>query len=368
MKTIVMGGAGDMGSCTVEDLARDPEVTQVTIADRNTVAANALRDRLGETPARVDVVTVDANNPASLAAALRGYDAVASALGPFWKFERPLLQAAIDARVPYASICDDWIACETVIKELHEPARAAGVPCITGIGASPGLTNLMALHLVRGFEKVRRIDVSCFQPWTAGGGEAVVRHLLFIITGEIAAFQGGQVLRQRACTRTEHFDMPGYGRRKLWNLGHPEPVTLHRCAPGVEEVNFFMGFGTGMGLLAALGRSGIFKRPSAVDTAIKLLHPAPPEKPGDSAIRVDVWGEAAGVQGHRMACGLGAMREGTGLPLAAGAKVLARRALTVQGGGVFAPETCLDPLQFMEWMQAKGVAGFQDVAMTQPLP
>lgn len=370
MKIIVLGGAGDMGGCAVEDLAADPEVTRVTIADRNVPGAEALRDKLRDAPAEVVVAPVDASDHAGLVAAVRGHDAVASALGPFFRFEAPLLRAAIDAGVPYASICDDWSACEAVIRDLHGAAEAAGVPCITGIGASPGLTNLMAMHLASGFDRVTRVDVNCYQPWTAGGGEAVVRHLLFIVTGEIAAFQGGKALRERACTRKARVEMPHYGWRTLWNLGHPEPSTLHKHLPGVETVNFFMGLGAGMGLLAALGRSGIFANPRAADFAIRLINPQPPgpdKAPGASALRVDVWGEAAGVAGHRMACGLGAMREGTGLPLAAGARFLARRDLRVGGGGVFPPEACLPLAPFMEVMAEKGIVGYTDLALQTPL-
>jgi len=48
MKVIVLGGAGDMGSQTVETLARHPEVRRITIADRNVAGAEALARRLAE--------------------------------------------------------------------------------------------------------------------------------------------------------------------------------------------------------------------------------------------------------------------------------------------------------------------------------
>ena len=41
MNLIVLGGAGDMGSRAVEDLARAPGVERVTIADRSKAAASA---------------------------------------------------------------------------------------------------------------------------------------------------------------------------------------------------------------------------------------------------------------------------------------------------------------------------------------
>jgi len=62
MKIIVLGGAGDMGSRAVEELAKAEGVEQVTIADRNLEAAHQIANRLQEEKAKVDVKSVDAND------------------------------------------------------------------------------------------------------------------------------------------------------------------------------------------------------------------------------------------------------------------------------------------------------------------
>lgn len=371
MRIIVLGGAGDMGSRAVEDLAATPGVAEVTIADRDVAAAEKLCQRLEGGAARVNVRAVDASNAESLAEAMRGYDAAASALGPFYRFEPLMAAAAIAARTHYVSICDDWSAWLEVHERFHGAARDAGVIVLSGMGASPGLTNLMALRLAREMERVARIDVSCYQPWSAGGGEAVLRHLLFIVTGEIGAWREGRETRVTACTERHAVELPKYGNRTLYNLGHPEPVTLPRHFPGLETCHFWMGFGTGMGLLARLGRGGWFQGERRVDRVIRLagrferwLSPA---EPGLSSLRVDVWGEREGAPAHAMACGLGTMRDGTALPLAAGACMLARNELTVTEGGVYAPEACVDPDRFVQDMAAKGIHGYRDLAMTEAL-
>lgn len=371
MKIIVLGGAGDMGSLTVEDLAVQPDVQLVTIADYNVAAAEKVRQRLAGAKARVEVRQVDANNHQQLVEAIKGHDVCASALGPFFKFEPLCLRAAIDAGVNYTSICDDWIACERVLDELDAPARAAGVVAITGIGASPGITNLIAAHLADGMDPVRRIDVSCYQPWNAGGGEAVLRHLLFIVSGEIASFQNGRAGRAAACSETASFDMPRYGKRTLWNLGHAEPVSLPRFFPSLQAVNFFMGMGTGMGLLVAMARRGWFNTEAKMDRVIRLLTPL--EKwltggtPGLSAIRVDAWGQLNGKEVHKMACGTGTMRECTSYALSVGTLVLARGQALATQGGVYAPESSLPLEPMLEGLRARGVDGYYDTAMTQPL-
>jgi saccharopine dehydrogenase-like NADP-dependent oxidoreductase len=370
MKLIVLGGAGDMGSRTVEDLVSTPGVDLVTIADRNVDGARAWQQKLAGKGARVEVRAVDAKNHGDLVQAIAGHDAAASALGPFYLFEPRMAKAAIEARVPYASICDDWIAWLQVHADYDGAARQAGVPILSGFGASPGLTNLMALQTARGMDYVRRIDVSCYQPWNAGGGEAVLRHLLFIVTGEIGAWRDGKETRVKACTLKHEVEVPQYGKRVLYNLGHPEPVTLPRHFKGMEECNFWMGFGTGMGILAKLGRDGWFEGEKRVDRALHMIAPferwLSPEVPGNSALRIDVWGTQDGQEVHRMACGTGAMRDGTAIPLAVGTVLLASKKLNVPGG-VHGAEICDDAKLFIPLLREKGIMGYTDLAMTQVL-
>lgn len=67
-------------------------------------------------------------------------------------------------------------------------------------------------------------------------------------------------------------------------------------------------------------------------------------EPGAGTVRADVWGEVDGQQVHRIGCGIGQMREATGLSLSIGTLMLAQGELTAHGGGVYAPEACLDPI------------------------
>ena len=68
-----------------------------------------------------------------------------------------------------------------------------------------------------------------------------------------------------------------------------------------------------------------------------------------------------------MACGVGTMRQATGLCLSAGVQMLTRGELTVKEGGMYAPEVCLDPAAFVRVMKAKGIGAYEDIAMTRPL-
>ncbi|MBI2890006.1 MAG: saccharopine dehydrogenase NADP-binding domain-containing protein [Nitrospirae bacterium] len=371
LKIIVLGGAGDMGSRAVEDLASSADVSRVTIADRNTTAADKIAERLRGQPARVDVRAVDANDHAGLVKALKGYDVAASALGPFHMFEAKLVHAALDAGTDYASICDEWQAAEAVMDKFDKVARSKRRTILTGLGASPGLSNVGIRHLASRLDRARRADIYVYQPLDAGGGEAVLRHMLFIMTGHMTTWRGGRRTTIRACSETRTVEFPRFGSLRLWNMGHAEPVTVPRFMPEIEEVNFLMGYGRGSQLIVAPARLGVFRSPRRVNLTVRLLmaleRATRPPQPGEGAVRIEVTGEKNGKTETHMVCGTGQMREVTGISLSIGTLMLGRGETTNKRGGVFAPEGCLDPRPFIHRFRAKGLQAFEDLAMTKPL-
>ena len=371
MEIIVLGGAGDMGSRAVEVLAVSEGVRRVTIADRNLDTARRIAGRLAGKPAKVDVVQVDANDHGALVEVLRGYDVAASALGPFHLFEAKMVRAAVEAGVDYASVCDEWEPAGTVIDQYDGPARERGVTVISGLGTSPGISNVGIRYYADRLDTIRRADVCVYQPLDAGGGEAVVRHMLHIISGEVVAWRGGQRVMVPACSEEQVVEFPRFGPITVWNMGHSEPETVPRFLPGIQEVNFFMGFGPGSGLFIQPARWGLLASRRLRGGLARLVTLVERISSGgeaaEGAVRIDVWGEVAGEQVHRLACGIGGMREATGISLAIGTLMLARRELLVEPGGVYAPEACLDPRTFIGRLSASGVKAYADLAMTQPI-
>jgi len=371
MRIIVFGGAGDVGSSAVENLVSASGVDHVTIADRSIAAADKLAAELRGRGAGVDVKAVDANDHDALVEAMKGYDVAASTLGPFYEFEARLVRAAIEAGVDYASICDEWSAAQALLTELDQPARQAGRIIITGLGTSPGLSNVIIRYLAQQMDRARRVDVSVFQPLNAGGGEAVLKHMLNIISGEVAVWREGRQVLVPACSEERRVEFPRFGRITLWNMGHSEPVTIPHFIPEVEECSFFMGFGRGARMFIWPARRGLFTRGSRINRTARLFAPierlTAGQQPAPGALRVDVWGEKDGERVHRMVCGVGQMREVTALCLSVGTQMLARKELTVKEGGVYAPEACLDPQAILPAMTAQGIEAYEDLAMTKPL-
>ena len=371
MKVIVLGGAGDVGSRAVEDLAIAEGVQEVAIADRNVDAAERIARRLSGGRCAVTVRAVDANDHASLVRAIAGFDVAASALGPFYRFEAKLARAALEAGVDYASVCDEWEAAEAVFTELDGEAKRRGRVVLSGLGTSPGVTNVGIRYLANQLDRTRRADVLVYQPLDAGGGEAVIRHMLHIISGDTTVWRGGRRTMIPACSESRVVDFPRFGAIRVWNMGHAEPVTVPRFVEGIEEVNFLMGFGRGSAFFIRPAKWGLWKIAPVADAFVKLIdrleHMGTQREPAAGAIRIDVWGEKDGREEHRMLCGIGQMREATGLSLAVGALMLGRGQLLTAAGGVYAPEGCIDPAVFIRIMRDKGLLAYEDLSMERPL-
>jgi len=370
MKFIVLGGAGDMGSRAAEDLASSEGVERVTVADRNVQAAGELVARLAGKGAEVDFKAIDADDHGGLVEAMRGYDVAASALGPFYLFEEKLVRAALEAGVHYCSICDEFEAADAVIDNFHEQARSKDITVITGLGTSPGLTNVAVRYAADKMDKVRRADIYVYQPLEGGGGPAVVKHMLHILVGEKVVWRGGKRRMIRALSEERVVRFPKFGEMKTWNMGHSEPATVPRFIPGVEEVNFFMGFGPGAGIFVKPARWGLFNNARIADfigKIIAFIESKTVREPQWGAVRVDVWGEKDGEEVHRVLCGVGQMREATGLSLSVGAQMVAKKRILAEKGGVYAPEAAIDPLTFINMIRKRGIEAYDDIEMTVPV-
>lgn len=355
-----------MGSRAVEDLASSPGVEQVTIADANLTKANQIAKSLESSTAKVDVVSVDARNHDQLVKAMRGYDVVASALGPFYMFETRLVKAALDAEVDYISICDDWSAAQDTIIRFDHVAREKGRMVITGMGASPGLSNVGVSLLSQQLDKVKKADIYVYMPAEGEYGEAVIKHTFFIYGTVVPVFKEGTMYMLPAGSLHYDIELPKFGTQRVWNIGHSEAVTLSRFNPHLEEVKMTMGMGKGSRIFVALGRMGFFSTPKKIDLATRLLlkfsKPSPAAEP-DCALRVDVTGEKEGKEVTLTVCGIATQRESTGLALSIGTNLLGQKKLRVESGGVYGPEDCFNPAEVLKMLGEKGIPVFSDLAM-----
>jgi lysine 6-dehydrogenase len=150
MKYTVLG-AGMMGSAVAYDLAMTQPEAEVVLADRDlqrarTSAAAIARD--------VRPLELDVNNGADLNAALKGNNAVVSAIS--YNVNLPLTVAAIEAGV---SLCDLGGNMDVVRAQLrlNDQARLSGVTIVPNCGLAPGLAGILAATGANAFEQLDAI-------------------------------------------------------------------------------------------------------------------------------------------------------------------------------------------------------------------
>ena len=361
MKIIVLGGAGEMGKRTVEDLSTSKEISRITVADINKKEADKLVKKISG-PAEVDAIRLDAFRQEQVIEAIREYDVVVSALGPYYIFEERMVKAAIAAGVDYISICDEWDVVEKMIDEYDAPAREKNVRIICGMGASPGITNMVAMQLAAQLDNVKKIDISVWLPLDTGAGAAAIQHGVYIMTGDMAVWRNSQKQLLQPCTESEVKEFPNIGKQKVWNMGHSEPVTLPRAIEELEEVNFYMGFGTGSFLLTGPAQLGWYKIPwlnkTLTNAFINIEKILSAKKPREGVSLVEVWGELNGEEKHLSAFGTATMQDSTALTLSVGTAMLVEGKLlqkVQKEGGVYAPEGIFDAGICLKRLREKGM-------------
>jgi lysine 6-dehydrogenase len=366
-KIIVLGGAGDMASRAVWELASEPDVSSITIADIDLEAAQRvavdLTQQIGPPDAlEISAVWVDADDHSGLVDAIRGHDVAVSGIGPYYRYEVPVARAAIEARVPYVSLCDDFDAAQAVF-ELDEEAKAAGITVLTGLGWTPGLSNLLARKGAEQLDQVDKIKIAWGSSASDSEGYAVILHTMHIFSGQVPTRMYGWSLDVPAGSGKEVVLFPPpVGLVDCYHVGHPEPVTLPHYYPDVQTVTLKGGLSEASlnDLAKLLARMRLTDSPAKRDLLAQIIKPLLPTlsrigqpKEPCSAVRVDVVGRVGG-EDRQVSYGAAAhMRELTGLPLALGALMLARREIDVPG--VVAPEACIDPETFLAELGRRGV-------------
>ncbi|MGI5882304.1 MAG: saccharopine dehydrogenase family protein [Dethiobacteria bacterium] len=341
MKIVVLGGTGDMGSAAVEDLIKFTDVGQVTIAARNTAAAEKLALSLGDP--RIVVQKFDAASPGDLIRVMQGHDVAAGALGPFYRFEKPLVRAALAAGVDYVSICDDHDAVQEVLP-FDQAARDKGRRIITGLGWTPGITSIFARKGFGELEETESIGVYWAGSVGDSEGLAVILHTLHIFTGRVTSFQQGREVAVKAGTGKAIVQFPEpLGKVQVFHLGHPEPVTLPRYLPGLREVTLKGGLAESyLHILAktmvALGLTSTDSRKQKLGWLMKKMLPLFPtnKKRALSGAKVEITGWRGGKNMRISYATVDQMRRLTGIPLSIGAGMLAKGIISRYG--VFGPE------------------------------
>jgi saccharopine dehydrogenase-like NADP-dependent oxidoreductase len=154
MNIVVLGGAGKMGSIATQDLAQDPRVSRVIIADRDLDQARIVAETI-DSP-KIELRQADATDHDQLVALLREADACLNAT--VYYFNLQVMEACLAAGTHYTDMGGLF---HTTRKQLELNSRFAdaGISAVLGMGSAPGVPNVQARYAVDRLDTIETIRI-----------------------------------------------------------------------------------------------------------------------------------------------------------------------------------------------------------------
>lgn len=368
VKVLALGGSGGMGRFAVSTCMDFDNVEEVIVADINADAAIAFANSMN---GKVSGIGLDVTNIDSLKMQMEKVDVVINTVGPFYKYGPPVLESAIDSSCHYLDINDDWEPTLEML-QLHDKAASKSVTAILGMGASPGLTNMLGAAAIQELDEVKTLytgwsmdGAAAEEESSQSGVNAAMIHAVQQMTGKVRIQENGKPKMVKPLKKIE-VDLPGFTKFKPRIFGHPEAITFpHHFNTIINSIN--LAHGSGFVFLKWIMKLVDWKIISVekaanivqnLSTAIRKELEEEETQNGDnlnithSEDPPPLYAVASGIrEGQQASCtatfnasGLISMGEATGIPLACGLKLLLDGRILKKG--VFAPEGAIDPNDF----------------------
>jgi lysine 6-dehydrogenase len=155
---ILILGSGLMGPAAAFNALSDPDVSGVTLCDRDRRQLEAAQAKLrgmrgGE---KLSIVALDLSDQGAAVRLMADFDAIVGALP--WGAVSLGIRAAVAAATPLVDLARPV---ETELADLRGGVESAGGLVILGCGVEPGLTEIWARHLVEQLDQVDELHIKC---------------------------------------------------------------------------------------------------------------------------------------------------------------------------------------------------------------
>uniref|UniRef100_A0A7C4BB62 Saccharopine dehydrogenase NADP binding domain-containing protein n=1 Tax=Thermofilum pendens TaxID=2269 RepID=A0A7C4BB62_THEPE len=267
-------GCGAVGSVFAR-IAVLEKLGEVVCMDRSVERARAFLDY--EEVRDLPVEQVDASKVDELSQRLKGFDFVVNALPTFLRVGRrelplnPLvMEAALRAGVNYVDFaCYGGGRRRAEQLLFSKKFRDAGLLALINVGASPGLSNLLAREVYEELDSTHTITIMSLEdqrgssfviPWS--------REEMFNVASEELAYRGGRFELREPFAETELCEFPEpIGVLRCYSVSNDESYTIPHFLR-IRSLRYLAG-GSDIEVLRALYRLGIFSdRPLRVGRAL----------------------------------------------------------------------------------------------------
>jgi saccharopine dehydrogenase-like NADP-dependent oxidoreductase len=251
LQSVLVIGAGPVGNDATQVMARMPEPPTIVVADRNLDRAAATAASVADrTAARVE--QLDASDPDAVARLAAGVDVVLHLAHS--GCNETVMAGALAAGAHYVDVAMSPAEPEafmTGTAHTHDAAfRSAGHAAVSGIGTSPGMTNLLAVMLAEPLIQIDSVDL--WTAWSFGSDDDPATRLrryrpLYSAALElqgysepVKAWVDGRFQVVEPFTGAREHEFPGnLGTMLMMPYHHEEPWSLPlRLGRGVQRVQY----------------------------------------------------------------------------------------------------------------------------------
>ncbi|MCW3994421.1 MAG: saccharopine dehydrogenase NADP-binding domain-containing protein [Candidatus Bathyarchaeota archaeon] len=240
MKVLVVG-TGAIGIVIASELAKNPEVEEVRLADINLQRAERIRDWLKSE--KVSTHRVDASKLDDVVSVAEGVDVIVNATLP--RFNLTITNAALKAKANYVDLAMYDYSSYSKQLELDGKYKEAGLTALLNAGSAPGITNVLAAN---GADRLDRVDAIRIRIFDSVESKEIVstwspKVMWDDMATEPVVYDNGEFKRVPLFSGEEIYKFPDpIGPQTVVAHIHEEPVSLPRfIGKGLKYVDLKLG-------------------------------------------------------------------------------------------------------------------------------
>lgn len=241
-RIVLFGATGYTGELTAHALVRRG-VTPV-LAGRTRERLEKLDEELG---GGCEVAVADVEQPQTVRALVERGDVLISTVGPFMRFGRPAVEAAIDAGAHYFDSTGEPAFIREVFEQHGPRAKQADCTLLTAFGADWVPGNLAGgLALDEAGEGAVRVAIGYYATGDGMGSDAMSGGTRASVAGATLspsfAWRDGTLVTERGAKRVRKFELwPGHEAPAI-SVAGSEHIALPRSYPAVRDVDLYLGW------------------------------------------------------------------------------------------------------------------------------
>ena len=235
---VVFGTTGYTGGLVVDALLR--RGIRPVLAARSQKKLNEMSERLGG----LEIRTADVTRPETVHALVGRGDVLISTVGPYARWGRPALDAAVSQGAHYIDSCGEAPFIKTVLGEFDDAARAADCALLPAFGYDYVPGNLAgALALREAGDAAASLDIAYFATGSLNRGLSSGTRATMAAGLHEPTFvlRRGQIRTERTARGVRRFPV-GERHRSAFSVSGSEVFLLHDQSPTIRDITVYNGW------------------------------------------------------------------------------------------------------------------------------